>query len=62
MKKDLINRNITRCTDYKCELGNICKRRLQNELDREKSEATAPVANFQGSEKEGLCEFFMNID
>ena len=62
MKKDLINKNVTRCFDYKCELVNICKRRLQNDLDREKSEATAPVANFQGSEKEGLCEFFMNID
>lgn len=62
MKKDLLLKNATRCTDYKCELGNICKRRLQNELDREKSEATAPVANFQGSEKEGLCEHFINID
>lgn len=62
MKKNLINKNVTRCTDYKCELGNICKRRLQNELDREKGELSVPAANFQGSEKEGLCEHFINID
>ena len=62
MKKDLLLKDITRCFDYKCELGNICKRRLQNELDREKGELNVPVADFQGSEKEGLCEFFMNID
>lgn len=62
MKKDLINKDVTRCTDYKCELGNICKRRLQNDLDREKGELSVPAADFQGSEKEGLCEHFINID
>jgi len=61
MIKNLILRDVSRCSDSKCLKSNSCKRYLQRDIDYKNNETYIPVNNFKGSENNGLCEFFLDV-
>lgn len=61
-KKDLIHRDISRCNDDKCPTSSFCKRYLQMAIDYKKNEKLVSVTDFKGREKNGLCNYFLNIN
>ena len=60
--KDLIPNEISRCSDYKCPTNTWCERHIQLRIDIENGNKDFPVTNFQGSQKCGLCDYFLNVD
>ena len=60
--KDLIYRDISRCNDYKCPTRGFCARFRQMAIDRQKGETIISVNDFNGREKVGLCDYFINAD
>jgi hypothetical protein len=62
MNKDLINRDISRCNDSKCPTSAFCERYLQRIIDYKKNETGVSVTYFKGREKNGLCDYFLNVD
>jgi hypothetical protein len=59
---DLISRDMSRCNDYRCPTAPFCERRIQMSIDYAKGDTTAPVTDFKGRERSGLCDYFLNID
>ncbi len=58
--KDLISRDISRCNDNQCHTRGFCSRFMQMEIDRKKGETIVSVNDFNGREKVGLCDYFIN--
>lgn len=61
MQKDLIARDISRCSDERCPTSSLCERYLQRRIDRQKGEMSVAITDFRGREKIGLCEHFLNV-
>ena len=59
--EDLIHNDISRCNDYKCPTNFCCARFRQLRFDRENGNHFS-VTDFEGREKTGLCEHFINVD
>lgn len=60
--KDLIPRDVSRCNDHKCGIAGFCERNLQLNIDFKKGQSPSLVTNFKGSDKNGLCDHFLNVD
>ena len=60
--KDLIHRDVSRCNNDKCPTAPFCERYLQIAIDYKKGEKRVSVTDFKGSEKVGLCDYFLNVD
>ena len=60
--KDLIYRDVSRCNDYQCQTRGFCARFRQIAIDRQKGENLVSVSDFNGREKVGLCDYFINAD
>jgi hypothetical protein len=60
--KDLIPRDISRCSDDRCASAVFCKRYLQMGIDHKKGEKLVSVTDFKGSEKFGSCGQFLDVD
>ena len=58
--KDLIYRDISRCSDILCPKSNICSRLKQLEIDQLNKETLTSVNDFKGREKDGLCDYFID--
>lgn len=57
--KDLIYRDISRCSDSFCPKSKICSRFKQLEIDRQNKETLTSVNDFKGRDKDGLCDYFI---
>lgn len=60
--KGLILKDVSRCSDEKCPKSSSCKRFLQMEIDKENGEEYSVVSDFKGSENNGVCDYYINID
>jgi hypothetical protein len=61
MQNNLINLDISRCSDWKCPTNAFCARYRQRAIDKEKGQV-ASCNDFQGRNKNGLCDYFINIE
>ena len=59
---NLIFKDVSRCSDEKCPKSSSCKRFLQMEIDKENGEEYSVVSDFKGSENNGVCDYYINID
>lgn len=59
---NLIFKDVSRCSDEKCPKSSSCKRFLQMEIDKENGEEYSVVFDFKGSENNGVCDYYINID
>jgi hypothetical protein len=59
---DLILNDVSRCTDYKCPAGVFCARSRQLNIEYKKGVKNTPMTDFQGYQKRGLCDYFLNTD
>jgi hypothetical protein len=59
--KDLIYRDISRCSDILCSKSNICSRFKQLEIDQKNGETLTSVNDFNGRDKDGLCDYFIEL-
>jgi hypothetical protein len=60
--KDFIHHDISRCNDYRCPTRAFCSRFRQMAIDIQKGETRVSVTDFNGREKVGLCDYFLNVD
>ena len=59
---NLIFKDVSRCSDEKCPKSSSCKRFLQMEIDKKNGEEYSVVSDFKGSENNGVCDYYINID
>lgn len=60
---DLINKDISRCNNYKCPTKAFCARFRQIQIDRESEKyPLVSVTHFDGDKKIGLCDYFINVN
>lgn len=58
----LIDNDEARCNDYKCPIRGFCARAVQLRIDSLNNMESAPIKDFKGREKRGLCDNFLNAE
>lgn len=60
---DFIHDDISRCNNYKCPTNFCCARFRQIQVDIKKADrAMVSTTKFNGHEKDGLCDYFLNVE
>lgn len=78
MESNLIMNDVSRCDNHRCPIRVYCSRYRQIEIDfknykeannitgsipiADKVFSTIPVSKFNGDKKDGLCDYFINIE